>query len=61
MTKDRNLTDADTEALAIALEARLVKRFYLNLGKGVWSLAWKAAITIIVGLALYGSVKGHFS
>lgn len=45
----RNLTDADVEAIVNAFE----KRFYLNLGKGVWSYVWKAIILIAIGIAGY--------
>lgn len=60
MDKDKRLlTDADADAVAAALEARLAKRFYLNLGKGVWALAWKGLIALLVLVAAYGAVKGH--
>ena len=61
MNDSRNLTDADTEALAAALEARIVKRFYLNIGMGVWGLVWKGIVTLLVLLAVYGAAKSHFS
>lgn len=53
----RTLTPADVEAIAQALESRLVKRFYLNLGKGVFGLFWKACIAAIVVVSAYGALK----
>jgi hypothetical protein len=61
VSEERNLTEADADAVAAALEARLVKRFYLNLGMGVWGLVWKSLLIVIVGLAAYGTVKSHLS
>lgn len=58
MTEDRRLTDADVQALADEFEARMVNRFYSNLGSGVWSLVWKAFVLSIVAIAAYGAVKG---
>jgi hypothetical protein len=55
----RNLTEADVEALAAALEDRLTNRFYGNLGRGLWGLAWKAVLVAVAGIAAYGSLKGH--
>lgn len=54
----RNLTDDDVKALADELEGRLTDRFYGNLGRGIWSLAWKGLITITLGIIAYGSLKG---
>lgn len=53
----RNLTDADVKALADEMESRMVNRFYGNLGRGVWGLAWKAMVLTAVGLAAYGAVR----
>lgn len=50
----RTLTDADVEAILAAFE----KRFYLNLGKGVWSHLWKIIMAGAFGLAGYGALKG---
>lgn len=55
---DRNLTDDDVKALADELEGRLANRFYGNLGRGIWSLAWKGIILIILLLIAFGSTKG---
>lgn len=51
----RNLTDADVEALAEALEKRIVGKFYLNFGKGLWALVWKGLITLMLIVAVYGA------
>jgi hypothetical protein len=56
--KNRTLTDEDVQAITDSMEARMAARFYGDLGKGVWSLAWKAIIVAIVGIAAYGSLKG---
>jgi len=49
--EERNLTDADVKALATEFK----NQFYSNLGKGVWSLVWKAMIGVLIALAYYGS------
>lgn len=54
----RNLTDADIRALVDELENRFEKRFYLNLGKGIWSIAWKVVVAGVLILAAVGSFKG---
>lgn len=58
VTPKRNLTDADIDALAAKLEDRLARRFYLNLGEGVWGMAWKVIVTGLVLLAVYGAARG---
>lgn len=55
----RNLTDADIEALSAAMEKRIVNRFYLNLGSGLWGLIWKGILLVSIFLAAYGAGKGH--
>lgn len=60
--ESRNLTDDDIKALADEMEKRLVSRFYGNLGRGVWDLAWKAIVLLVVGIALWGAfieLRGH--
>ena len=54
MSDERKLSDADIQALAKALK----NEFYVNLGKGVWSLAWKAIVVAVIVVAAYGSTKG---
>jgi hypothetical protein len=54
----RNLTDDDVKAVVDELEQRIVERFFSNVGKGVWQLAWRALIALTVLLAAYGAVKG---
>ncbi|MFZ3001587.1 MAG: hypothetical protein WA071_14770 [Undibacterium umbellatum] len=54
----RKLTDEDVKAVVEALENRIVARFYTDLGKGVWSVVWKALIVVLIGLAAAGAVKG---
>ena len=54
----RSLTDADVEAIVAKGEEVLLARFYGNLGKGLWSLVWKAALLAIIAVAAYGATKG---
>lgn len=57
--RKRSLTEDDVEALACALEKRIVGRFYINVGKGLVAYIWKAVLWILVLLAAYGAgVKG---
>lgn len=51
----RTLTDADVQAITTELRTQLVKEFYSNLGRGVWSLVWKAIIIALVALAAVGA------
>ena len=53
--RHRLLTDEDIDAIADVLEARLVERFYSNLGQGVWGLAKKGALIALMALAAYGA------
>lgn len=55
----RNLTDDDIQALADAMEKKMVNRFYSNLGRGVWGIAWKILVVGILAVAAYGSLRGH--
>lgn len=54
---DRNLTDADVEAISASIERRLVRKFYLDLGKGVWSFVWKSFVAGLILVAVYGAAK----
>lgn len=53
---ERNLTDADVDAIVTALEARVVANFYRNLGAGVWEYVKKAVLTAVFVVAAYGAV-----
>lgn len=53
----RTLTDADVEAIAQALQTRIEKRFYQDLGRGLWGLVWKVAIGFMVFLAAQGTAN----
>ncbi|EFX60334.1 hypothetical protein DAPPUDRAFT_343363 [Daphnia pulex] len=55
---NRLLTDEDVQAITDALEQRVVERFYGDLGKGVWTLVWRAIVLGILAVAVYGSTKG---
>lgn len=48
--EERNFTDADIQALVLELKAE----FFSNIGKGVWGLAWKGMLLIIIGFMIYG-------
>lgn len=61
MEYERKLNDEDVKALVDEIESRFEKRFYLNIGHGVWSIAWRLAIACVLFVAAYGSYKGdHF-
>lgn len=51
MSDDRSLTDKDIEAVLDAFE----ERFYVNIGKGMWSIAWKAILVVLASIAAYGA------
>ena len=57
-TEPRNLTDSDVEAIVDALEERITKKFYTDLGKGVWASVWRAIVTVALIVAAYGASKG---
>jgi hypothetical protein len=54
----RTISDEDAEAIAAALEDRLMKKFYADLGKGVWGMVWKVIVGGIVAVAAYGYFQG---
>lgn len=54
----RTLTDDDVKALVDELERRFERRFYLNLGRGVWGIAWKIIVSCIILIAAWGAFKG---
>lgn len=58
MQTERNLSDADVKEIVDQLEARVAARFYNDVGRGVWAMAWKAFIVALVGIAVYGSMRG---
>lgn len=55
---DRKLTDADVQEIVSQIEIRVSERFYKDLGRGVWGIAWKAILIAMISIAAYGSVKG---
>jgi hypothetical protein len=55
---ERRLSEDDVTAIANALEHRLASKFYNDLGKGIWGLAWKAIVLLVLTLAAYGAGKG---
>lgn len=56
--ENRNLTDADVSAIVGAMKEQIIKEFYEDLGKGVWSLLWKLIVSGGVVVAAYGAGKG---
>jgi tetrahydromethanopterin S-methyltransferase subunit G len=50
---NRNLSDDDISELVKQLKAE----FFSNVGKGVWSLAWKGFVIGLIILSLYGAHK----
>ena len=56
--QNRSLSDDDIKEIVDQLETRVAERFYNDLGRGVWSIVWKAIVLAIVGVAAYGSLKG---
>lgn len=55
---ERTLTDADVDAIAEKLEAAMMRRLQVNVGKGVLAIAWKWILYGIVLLAGYGAAGG---
>ena len=55
--ENRNLTDADVRAVVDEMEKRMVDRFYGDIGRGVWAIAWRVIVLALLGLASYGSIK----
>jgi hypothetical protein len=56
--RPRNLTDADVDALVSKFQDRFTRQFYLDLGKGVWKVAWQALVVIVILVAAYGHFNG---
>lgn len=59
MDEQRKLTDEDIHALVDELEARLERKFYLNLGRGIWSIVWRSFVAVALFLVAVGSYKGE--
>lgn len=57
--KDRNLTDADVDAVVDGLYEKFRGSLATNVGNGVLSLLWKGLLIVIVLLALYGVNGAH--
>lgn len=57
MNDDRTLSDGDVKAIVDALEVRLTDKFYRDLGKGLWGLAFKGIVAAILFIAAYGGIK----
>jgi hypothetical protein len=46
----RTLSDADIDAILDRAE----KRFYLNLGKGLWKAVWAVVLVALISIAAVG-------
>ncbi len=57
-TSERTLSDADVEAVAERLYARITEDFYRDLGKGLFAMVKKAAIAFLIAVAAYGAMGG---
>lgn len=56
--QQRNLTEHDVKAIVDLLRKEVTQAFYEDLGRGIWSLVWKAFIgTVVMALAAYGYFK----
>lgn len=51
------LSQADIDAIAEAIEERLVKTVTTNVGRGVLALVWKAILTALILIAAYGMLQ----
>lgn len=51
---DRKLSDDDIQAIVDELETRLEKRFYQNLGRGLWAAVKRALIVVLIALVMLG-------
>lgn len=50
----RNLTNEDVKAIVTLLKAEIVSEFYGDVGRGVWELAKKALVWVVLVLAVMG-------
>lgn len=55
----RNITDADAEAIASALQKKVTKQFYEDLGKGVWAWVWRGLVFGAVAFAAWTGLRGR--
>lgn len=52
---DRKLSNADVEAIAVALKAAIVEDFKLDVGNAVVGWFKKLAIAVLIALAIHGA------
>jgi len=55
---ERTLSDADVEAIAEKVLETWEAKFYGNLGKGLWSVLWKATMAVLIAVAAWGAGAG---
>ena len=51
---ERHLADEDVKAIVAELKSQLLKDFQLEVGRGVWGWVKKAAVLILLLLAVQG-------
>jgi hypothetical protein len=54
----RALTDEDVVAVVNEIETRFKRWLYMGLGRGVFALAWKGTVLVILLIAAYGASGG---
>ena len=52
---DRLLSDKDVDAIVEQLEERMTKRFYENLGRGLWGLLLAGLAAALLFIAAWGA------
>jgi hypothetical protein len=52
---ERNITNADARAIAIALRDEIKREFYSDLGKGVWGYIKKTLFIGLIAVSAYGA------
>lgn len=55
---ERTLSDADVQAIAVALEARFTAKFAQKAGLGLLNMAWKGVLYALAALTVYGYMHG---
>jgi hypothetical protein len=58
MDDKRTLSNADVEAITEQLERSLLRKFQLNVGKGVLGVVWRVFIYALIAVAAYGAGGG---
>lgn len=56
---ERNLTEADVDAIVAKLKSQLMNDFQLSVGKGLLGWLWTWFWRLLIIAALYGVVRGQ--